>query len=301
MVIIMLWAVQPPTGDQPHPEPQPHPDGLCLIASDLDGTLLGTDHRVSLRTVAALETAAELAVPVVAITGRSQWSALRVLHGVPHIRWLIASNGAVLFDRQEATVIERHYPDPDVMAHAIEIVSQGLGEVGLAWETAKGVFHQPEFRDIRRRRIPDSARTEQAIGNLETEDETIIKLLVVDPELNGLDLLEKVHATMAASSIGRACASCLSITTSGAGFVELTALEAEKGLALNRLCRRLGLEMANAVAFGDHSNDIGMLAAVGRGYAMANAHPIVHAATTLRAPAHGEDGVAQVIEELLLR
>ena len=64
----------------------------------------------------------------------------------------------------------------------------------------------------------------------------------------------------------------LSASTSGATFVEITSGEADKGAALARLCARLGVDRSATVAFGDQSNDLGMLRWAGRSFAMDNAH-----------------------------
>ena len=52
------------------------------------------------------------------------------------------------------------------------------------------------------------------------------------------------------------------------------------------------------VAFGDMPNDLAMLEWAGTSYAMANAHPTVLAQADHVAPAHDEDGVAAVLEQL---
>ncbi len=66
----------------------------------------------------------------------------------------------------------------------------------------------------------------------------------------------------------------LEVSSSGASFVEVTAPGVDKGAALARLADRLGLGAEHVVAFGDQHNDLAMLAWAGRGYAMANAHPV---------------------------
>ena len=90
----------------------------------------------------------------------------------------------------------------------------------------------------------------------------------------------------------------VSASTSGASFVEVTHVAANKGAAVEALCGRLGVEQAATAAFGDHTNDLEMLRWVGRGYVMANAHPRAFDASPLRAPHHAEHGVAQIIAEL---
>jgi hydroxymethylpyrimidine pyrophosphatase-like HAD family hydrolase len=72
-----------------------------------------------------------------------------------------------------------------------------------------------------------------------------------------------------------------------------------KASALARLAGELGVDAADVVAFGDMPNDVPMLEWAGAGYAMSGGHPLAIAAAARTAPPLAEDGVAQVIEELL--
>ena len=65
------------------------------------------------------------------------------------------------------------------------------------------------------------------------------------------------------------------------------------------LCDHLGIDQRDTVAFGDGANDVEMLEWAGDSYAMANAVPLAAAAARHQAPSNAEDGVAQVVEELL--
>jgi len=91
----------------------------------------------------------------------------------------------------------------------------------------------------------------------------------------------------------------VSVSTSGAQFVEVTAIDATKAEALRQLCDQLGVDRAHTIAFGDHANDLAMLRWAGTGFAMANAAEHVLAEADAVAPHHAEHGVAQVIEALL--
>ena len=68
-----------------------------------------------------------------------------------------------------------------------------------------------------------------------------------------------------------------------------------KGVAITRLRKLLGLRPDQCMAFGDYPNDLEMLRAVTYGYAMANAHPDVKAAARFSAPSNDEDGVMRVL------
>jgi hydroxymethylpyrimidine pyrophosphatase-like HAD family hydrolase len=80
--------------------------------------------------------------------------------------------------------------------------------------------------------------------------------------------------------------------------VEISAAGVTKASTLALLCRELGIGADEVVAFGDMPNDLAMLEWAGTSYAMANAHASVLALADRTAPAHDEDGVAAVLEQL---
>ena len=84
-------------------------------------------------------------------------------------------------------------------------------------------------------------------------------------------------------------------------YLEIVDAGVDKGKALSAVAERLGVAREEVAAFGDAGNDLGMLAYAGRGYAMENASEDVLARVPLHAPANTDDGVAQVLEDLLAR
>ena len=79
-------------------------------------------------------------------------------------------------------------------------------------------------------------------------------------------------------------------TWAGPRVVEISAAGVTKAFALERLCRRLGIDAAEVVAVGDMPNDLAMLAWAGTGVAVANATPEVLEAADEVTAANAEDG-----------
>jgi hydroxymethylpyrimidine pyrophosphatase-like HAD family hydrolase len=73
-----------------------------------------------------------------------------------------------------------------------------------------------------------------------------------------------------------------------------------KGNALKAIAADLGIASQEVVAIGDNHNDIGMIRFAGLGVAMGNAHDEVKAAADFVTLSNAEEGVARVIEELIL-
>jgi hydroxymethylpyrimidine pyrophosphatase-like HAD family hydrolase len=91
----------------------------------------------------------------------------------------------------------------------------------------------------------------------------------------------------------------VTITVSGGPFVEVMAAGVTKALALAALCDERGIDAADVVAVGDHTNDLPMLRWAGRAVAMGNAHPSVLAEIHEHTASNVDDGLAMVIEGLL--
>lgn len=74
----------------------------------------------------------------------------------------------------------------------------------------------------------------------------------------------------------------------------------EKGRALEAVCQKLGISLAETAAFGDDWNDISLLKAAGTGVAVENALPEVKAAADELCASNEEDGPARWLEEHFL-
>ena len=83
-------------------------------------------------------------------------------------------------------------------------------------------------------------------------------------------------------------------------ILTLTAVGADKGVALTVACRDLGLDPAEVAAIGDADNDIEMFRVAGGSFAMGQASDEVKAAAKAVTASNEEDGVAQAIERLLV-
>ena len=69
-----------------------------LIALDLDGTLLLPDKSLSARNRAALDAAAAAGIRIVPATGRLYAGLPYFIRALPYLRYLIAINGAQVYD-----------------------------------------------------------------------------------------------------------------------------------------------------------------------------------------------------------
>jgi Cof subfamily protein (haloacid dehalogenase superfamily) len=259
-----------------------------LIATDLDGTLLGPDATVSSRTYAALADAQARGIEIAVCTARPvRWMrALAEEGGIAGVA--VCANGAVLWDLADDALVGS-FPIPCETAREVVARLRPLAPDGTwAMETIDDFGHEPGYRV--RWPLPDDATVDS------------IEVLLEQPPVKLL--LRPDHPRDAAQFAERArqeVAELVELTYSDASatLLEMSAPGVSKGSGLAALCAERGIQAADTVAFGDMPNDLPMLAWAGRSYAMANGHPEVIAAADDIAPPNHEDGVAAVLERLL--
>ncbi|MDH3294353.1 MAG: HAD-IIB family hydrolase, partial [Acidimicrobiia bacterium] len=250
------------------------------------GTLFGSDRQISHRTASTLAKVADLGVHLVVASGRSQISIIPRAGNVPFIQWAVCSNGATLYDlsadqrAQVWTIDEAHLAE---MFNRFETI---LPDIVWAWEDLSG-HHWTEgftsaglYEPVHGVVVPDDARP---TGNT-------LKILVGHRDIRRYDLLD-ILVPVVPNNLG--------ISTSGAEFVEVTAPGVNKGAGLATLCRQLGVPAANVAAFGDNVNDLEMMAWVGHGFAMANAHhQLKEVSRYVTERTNDLDGVAHTLEQI---
>ncbi|MGW0805868.1 Cof-type HAD-IIB family hydrolase [Nonomuraea sp. NPDC002799] len=258
-----------------------------IVATDLDGTLLTTDGTVTARTRKALRSAREAGAEIVFVTARAPRGIREIARQAGVTGTAICSNGAIVYDLATDEITASHPLAPDVARRVADILAGALPGVGLAVETGRNVLTEAAYT----RRVPHDLAYLREVVSVFEEDEPIVKLLA----LSQAHTADEMVAAVLAATEGQA-----EVTHSGvAGLLEISAPGVTKALTLGRLCQERGVDPARVVAFGDMPNDLAVLAFAGAGYAMANAHPMVLAATEHHTLANDEDGVAVVLERLL--
>ena len=256
-----------------------------VIATDLDGTLLGRDHRVSDHTMRVLAQAQAAGFLVVAATGRGPLALPSFdPHGV--IEYAVCSNGAAVVDLAAGVVVERNdLLGSDALA-VMDDVRASVPGACFAWESPTGFGWEGDFSTYATTLITsyphDTARFDPT--------QRFTKLFVAAPDLGYVALAERVREAITTPA---------EVSSAGNPFVVVTAANVTKATTLQRLCAQRSLDASAVVAFGDSWNDLEMLQWAGLGVAMANANDDVKAAADAVALAHDVDGVARFLIDLL--
>jgi Cof subfamily protein (haloacid dehalogenase superfamily) len=266
-----------------------------LVASDLDGTLLGSGSEVSQRTRAALEVCWAAGIPVVGVTGRGPRLLDSVRDALDGRGIAVLAQGGFVVDLERDEVLRTVGLPREQAAEVIERIEEVTGDLVLAVEDAaeqgevrtqlrvqhgfEWPYPEPAHLLPRHQVLPPSA---------------VLKVFLRSATLGQDELLARAR-----SAVDPADAE---ITHAGLGFIEVLPPGVTKATGLAVALEHYGVGLGDVLVFGDMPNDLPMITAVreagGRSVAVANAHPAVRAAAQDRTSGHDVDGVARYLEAL---
>jgi hydroxymethylpyrimidine pyrophosphatase-like HAD family hydrolase len=301
----------------PHSSPK-------LIAIDMDGTLLGSNGRVSERNIAALRSAEAAGVEIVIATGRRHAFAMRVLRELNLRRTsaLVSSNGTVIRTIGSAGLLHRsHIPLSTarwLCDHVAEFRStlvltfDTVGEDGddsrgaLVVEETSGLYanmgrwmqsnepyiaHVPSFEEALQGDPPTQMMLCGPIAHMRRAEALLAEHPLVTPI--GADSRPDAEIALHRTEYPDHDLCIIDILPAGCS----------KASALQHLAELRGISMQNVLAIGDNWNDVPMLDHAGQAVLMSNAPEDLKQIAGERGwtigPSNDEDGVAVAIEAAL--
>jgi Cof subfamily protein (haloacid dehalogenase superfamily) len=266
-----------------------------LVALDIDGTLVGDDLVIGSDTAAAIRAARGRGVMVSLITGRMVSSAMRFARELALDTPIVGYQGALIREMPAVGSTRPghllvHTPLPAAVAREI-----------VGWVRAHGldphVNHLERF--IVRTDDPRADEYRTFMGMPPSVEDDLIAS-ITHPVTKVMCAGEPPLPTEVAPLARAHFAGRADVTVSHPHFLEFVAPGVSKGRAIRWLARRMRIPLGAVLAIGDQWNDIEMLAEVGHGTAMPTAPAEVLAAARYIAPPLADEGVARMIEALVL-
>lgn len=257
-----------------------------LIVSDLDGTLLGSDHTLHASTVEVLRALVKQGHHVALASGR-HYHDMKVFRDQLDIpAHLISTNGAYVHDPEDTLMAANHL-EPEHAKTLINLPRPPQVRLNLYRESGWHIDAEaPHLLSLH----ASTGFGYEVVPPAQMDTNSVGKVLYLgDP--NALKQLE--------AQAQEAHGDNLHITYSTIDSLEIMAGGVNKGVALSSLLERLGLTPVDCLAFGDNLNDTEMLDLAGEAQVMANAHPALFDRVTgaERIGHHGEAAVAQWLKK----
>lgn len=271
---------------------------INLIASDLDGTLLYTDHAtITERTLSALSAVHKKGVKIAISTGRTLALIADVASSLPFVDYIIYSNGAGVYDCRKKETVFVQSVSVDKSEKIITLLDgypvfyniYANGRIYYKTISDLGIFKKVDLPEKFIRHFIESSVAVDDMGEIVRNQpvEQIIVYFAPDECRKALrTLLDDLGGLHSVSSFS--------------DNIEIMSECASKGLAVKAICDMIGCTAANAMTFGDAWNDCSMLEFAEYSFAMANADDKAKNSAKFITDSNADDGVAKSIEKYIL-
>lgn len=262
-----------------------------VAISDFDGTLIGESNRVGERTVRAIREFVNVGGIFGVSTGRA-FASIRQRLGELGLKGnfpVMCCQGALSADCESGEIItEIGMPPKAVTEFLRRAQAHGLT---TQFYTAQNVYVQ-EMNEYNKEYFTTNRIEPSIVPDIcecaQNMREPMLKVLCyITPEIRG-DMFSLFSGIEGIKSF-----------TSNPRLFEAVSVNAGKDNGLKEVCRRLGVDISECVAFGDELNDMEMLKAAGLGVAMGNALDEVKKAADYVTDTCDNDGVAKVLERIV--
>lgn len=262
---------------------------IKLIASDIDGTLVENStavlHPEMFDLIRKLK---EKGILFCAASGRQYQSIANMFEPVKDDIIFLAENGAhICYQGKDISLIEMKREHIEEIVHTIRKLNINGDYIVSTNDGSIMDTKNQEFIDL----ITYGYRNKfRLVPDVLLENVPIIKIAAFQKgsirELGESLLIppfaDRVKATMA-----------------GEEWVDYMEASVDKGIALQTIQEYFNISKEETIAFGDNSNDIGLLKAAGRGFAVETALEEVKAVATDVCPSYDKKGVYQTVCKLI--
>lgn len=262
-----------------------------LYISDLDGTFLQTNERISEFCCKTINRLVQNGLLFSYATARSYHTARKCTAGLNAKIPLIVYNGALIVDNETGTILKENTFSESQAADILELLQEcGVHPIVYSLIDGKEKFSYDQtsipaaaLKFLNQRR--GDGRDHPLIGTEHLLDGKVYYFSCID-EAERLLKADQLIRTRFGDICNQVCQKDI---YSGDQWLEIMPAAASKAHAARQLKQLTGAD--KLITFGDGKNDLPLFEAADECYAVANAHPLLKSAATGIIGANTEDGV----------
>lgn len=260
---------------------------IRLLVSDMDGTLLDEEGRISEENREAIAWFCRQGGRFTLATGRMEAAVVPYLNRVGVNAPLIVYNGARIVDMRTREVLWEAFL-PFEAYELVEAVRQAFPGVNTVLYHRGVAYAYPYTARVGAHERKDGVACAPLDRLADLAPGLLTKVLwIIEPER-----IEALKRWVEEQGLD------VQIIQSDVDYLECVPQGATKGDSLARLAERLDLPLSAVAAIGDNLNDYEMIRRAGFGVAVGNAHPKLKEVADWISPPHGEHAVAACIAKL---
>ncbi len=267
-----------------------------MICLDMDGTLLTTDKRISEKNKEYLRKIKDKGVIIAVCTGRLLISAKFFANLIGEKVDVIASNGAMVIDKDQNEIYESHLGYENGM-FALEIMEKNninphfysIDTIYTEKMVNSAIFYQKynEFAGDERFKVKFHM-VKNWKETLKVNENKIMKTVGMNEDI---ELIRKIRSELSENPN-------IEVVYSHEKNFEVMKKGVSKGNSIGILAAHYGISRDEIVAFGDSNNDVSMLKYAGLSVAMGNGTEEIKKHADFITLSNDEDGVAHGIKKI---
>jgi len=283
---------------------------IKLIASDMDGTLLNSDHIISKENLEAIKKAQEMGVHFAIATGRIYDDVEPFLKENGIECECIVMNGAEYRDK-DGNVLESIDIDRNKATEIFDLIKNN--EISGEIYTSKGLY----TTDTKERALIQTVYRIQAFNPGTNFEEALImakdhkhfkdlnyitdieEFLNSDIKIGKFVTFYNNEETTVKVKNSLESIKGLAISSTFTKNVEINNVNAQKGLILTRVAQKMGIKKDEVMVIGDSFNDYSMFTEFPVSFAMENAMPEIKEVAKYITDTNDNAGVAKAIYKIL--
>ena len=258
---------------------------IKFVATDMDGTLLNSKKEIHEEFYEVFREMREKDIIFAAASGRQYYSLLETFDNIKDDMMFIAENGTfVVYKGKE---IVTNSLDRDL---AMELINIGRKiDESYVVLCGKNSAYIESDDDRLVNEVSKYYKRYKIVDDITTINDEILKVTICDfrgSEENSNNYFVEYRDKA-------------QVTVSGDIWLDITAKNINKGVAIKEIQELLGINYEETVVFGDYLNDLEMMESGYYSYAMENAHDDLKKVARFIAKSNDENGVVEAIKELI--
>lgn len=284
-----------------------------LVAVDLDGTLLNSYGEISENTKRVVKKVMKNGVEFVLASGRSIDSIKNIANDLGGIQYIIAGNGAVMYDIKQQKNIYENYIPKDKALELIKTCEENsifynvytnktIVTNSLRYNVLYYYKENLNKEDSKRTSITIVDSIPDYVKNM--QDEKIMKLFICDEtesvfksiikKFEDMPNLEKLDVAHMSRKIIKKGTEKIPIEYY---YTEISMKNVDKWNAVENLINKIGIQKEEVIAIGDNINDKKMIEEAGLGISLEGSSPVVTKIADYITLDNNNDGVAMALEK----
>ena len=259
-----------------------------LIATDVDGTLLDRDSRITGLNRDALLKCREKKIEVILATGKTMDSIIDLVKDLDLKLPQITLNGSITIS-PELEVINTCRINPDIYSELVSFIKRSGCPLVVALDNGK-LYAEEIHPDLRY--INEIGEEYNIVKSIDTDRfaKNTVDIYVPIPQSHPLEkALRKKYSDR------------LQFIRSGDYFFDILNKGATKGSALVSIIKGLGIRPEEVVVFGDSPNDLSMFEVAGLKIAVRNSYPEVLDKADIITDVNYDSGLGKAVYKYILK